>query len=455
MKRRKFIVSTGLSFLGLKSLFGSENFKLPVIITKKRYQILKTKVLIVGGGPAGIGAAIGSAKTGVETLLIENYGFFGGVATWGLGMVINQMRPFEEPRGFVHELLLEKLQNYGEQAVRITTHQFRVNVEYFKAAVLDALDEVGCNYLVHVKGVDAIINGNQLTGVIVSTKSGLVEIRADVVVDCTGDADIAYFAGAPTMKETGRLSPQTLLLNVSNIDTYTSQDMAGVREEKALKKYPLIPERLSMYKVANSNHFVINHQGTREMGNFDITDPYQFSYAECMSRRQVIQMTEAMREFGSGDLKNCEIVGTSPQIGVRETRRIKGAYILTEEDALNGARFDEDAIAWRSGWLDIGFVYLSQMKVHQVPYRALVPEQIDGLLAAGRCISATHVAASAGKSMGNCFATGHAAGIAASLSSKVKKPPRELDVKNIQEILRNDGVDLTKGGETQDSKMAN
>ena len=121
---------------------------------------------------------------------------------------------------------------------------------------------------------------------------------------------------------------------------------------------------------------------------------------------------------------------------------------------MNGARF-EDVIAWRSGWLDIGFTRVTQMKIHQVPYRSIVPEQIDYLLTAGRCISASHEAAAAGKSIGNCIATGHAAGIAAALSSKEKKPPRELDVKKIQEILRNDGVDLTKGGETQDSKMAN
>jgi len=106
-------------------------------------------------------------------------------------------------------------------------------------------------------------------------------------------------------------------------------------------------------------------------------------------------------------------------------------------------------------WLDIGFTRVNQMKIHQVPFRALVPEQIDGLLAAGRCISASHAGAAAGKSMGNCFATGHAAGVAAALSSKEKKMPRELDVKKIQEILKKDGVDLTKGGETQNSKMAN
>jgi len=160
-------------------------------------------------------------------------------------------------------------------------------------------------------------------------------------------------------------------------------------------------------------------------------------------------MSEAMREFGFGDIKNCELVGVSPQIGVRESRRIQGGYILTEEDAQSGKKFD-DVIAWRSGFLDIGFVRVTPMRIHQVPYRSIVPEQIDGLLAAGRCISATHEGASAGKSMGNCFATGHAAGVAASLCSKGNKVPREIDVKQVQAILTADGVDLSKGGEDQD-----
>jgi hypothetical protein len=451
MRRRNFITAAGLSLLGLKNLSGISPASFQVN-TKKRSSSIKTKVLVVGGGPAGIGAAIGAAKAGAETLLIENYGFFGGVAAWSIGMCMNQMRPNSVPRGFIHELLLKKLQNYGEQAVRLSTHQFFVNVEYLKAAILDALDEAGCKYLVHVRAVDAITEGNRITGVLVATKSGLVEILADVVVDCSGDADIAYFAGAPTLKENGVLAPQTLLLNVSNVSNYRSADMAGV-VEKAKTKYPLLPDSWGLAKISNCHHFYINHSGTKVMGNFDITDPEQFSKAECQSRRQVVQMTEAMREFGGEELRKCEIVGASTQIGVRESRRIKGSYILTEEDSINGKRFD-DVIAWRSGLLDIGFVRVAQMKVHQVPYRSLVPENIDGLLAAGRCISASHEAAAAGKSIGNCIATGHAAGIAAALSTKEKKMPGELDVKKIQGMLKNDGVDLSKGGEVQDRNMA-
>ncbi len=128
---------------------------------------------------------------------------------------------------------------------------------------------------------------------------------------------------------------------------------------------------------------------------------------------------------------------------------MKGLYVLTEKDALSGQKFD-DVIAWRSGLLGIGFVRLSKMKIHDVPYRAILPEKLDGLLMAGRCISATHVAASAGKSMGNCVATGHAAGLAAAMSAKKRCLPRELKVSQLQDALRADGVDLTRGGESQD-----
>jgi hypothetical protein len=155
-----------------------------------------------------------------------------------------------------------------------------------------------------------------------------------------------------------------------------------------------------------------------------------------------------MREFGGEVLGEIEIITTGPQTGIRPRRRVKGMYVLTEEDAKAGRRFN-DVVAWRSGHLDIGFVRLERMKVHDVPYRAIVPNRIDGLLMAGRCISATHVAASAGKSMGNCVATGHAAGLAAAIAARRNIQPRDLDVGELQDALRQDGVDLDRGGDPQ------
>jgi len=178
------------------------------------------------------------------------------------------------------------------------------------------------------------------------------------------------------------------------------------------------------------------------------SDPLEFSNAECLSRRQVVQMVQAMREFGPPGLQGAELMAAGPRLAVRETRRLKGPYVLTEQDAVSGRKFD-DAVAWRSGFLDIGFVRMAKMKIHDVPYRSILPEKLDGLLTAGRCISATHVAASAGKSMGNCMATGHAAGLAAAMCAKKQCQPREVNVPQLQDALRADGVDLDRAGDDQ------
>jgi len=407
-------------------------------------------VIVAGGGPAGIGAAMGAARRGARTLLIENHGFFGGVAAWSLGMPINQVRPKGKPRSNIHELLIQKLASYGSQAVTIKDHQLWCNVDYLKAAIVDALDECGVRYYLHARAADGVVASNRITGVIAVTKQGTVLIKAGAVVDCTGDADVAYFCGAETMKEVGKLSPMTLLLKVTNVDLKKAKKVnIKALAEKARVKYPLIPESWRFEdNDPSSNSFYINHSCLRDLGPFDASDPESFTRAECLARHQAIQMVEAMREFGGEALKTIELIGTSPQIAVRETRRVKGVYVLTEDDALKGRTF-EDVIAWRSGFLDIGYVYFSEMKIHDVPYRAILPEKLDGMLVGGRCISTTHVAASAGKSMGNCMATGHAAGLAAAMSVKKNIVPRGLNVKELQDALRAEKVDLTMGGQDQ------
>ncbi len=419
-------------------------------------QLDECDVLVVGGGPAGIGAAVAAARAGADVLLLERHGFLGGIAAFCCGMPINQMRPGGRVRSAVHELVLEKLLAYGDLAVRLGPHQAWCNVEYLKVALFDALDTAGCRYYVHARVADALHEDGTVRGAVVATKQGLAAVRAKVVVDCTGDADVACFAGAETMKgreEDGFLSPMTLCLNVTNVDVEAAADFSRSDAMKRVceagrETYPLVPPPWRLGRFPSSNSLYVNHAGTRERGVLDGTDLADLTEAEVFSRRQAVQMVQVMREFGGPALADVELIATGPQVGVRETRRVKGDYVLTEEDAKTGRAF-EDGVAWRSGFLDIGFVRYERMKVHDVPYRSVVPEKVDGLLVAGRCISATHVAASAGKSMGNCMATGHAAGVAAAMAAAGGKSPRQVDVATLRAALERDGVDLSRAGHHQ------
>ena len=449
--RREFLSATGTLMAGGAALAASASpasgQALPApSIQSQRPTLAEVDVLVVGGGPAGIGAALGAARKGAKTLLIENHSFFGGVAAWSMGMQMNQMRPGGKPRSQIHELLIEKLRAYGDQAIRLGQHEIWSNVEYLKVAVLDALDAVGCRYLVHVRAADAVVENNRVTGVVVATKQGLKTIRAKAVVDCSGDADVAFYAGAETMKEADALMPMTLGLTLTNID---KTQVRAAEVEKAIRlgrtKYPLITSGfLEIKPVANSTNWWINHAGTADLGRVDPTDAEQRTRAECFSRRQALQMVQAVRESDNPALQQIEWSGAGPQVSVRESRRVRGVYVITEEDAMTGRTFG-DVIAWRSGFLDLGgqkggkFV---KMQIHDVPYRAIVPEKLDGLLTAGRCISATHAGAAAGKSMGNCMATGHAAGVAGAICARKNCQPREVKVAELQEALRADGVEL-------------
>ena len=313
---------------------------------------------------------------------------------------------------------------------------------------MNVLDSVECPYLLHCPVVDSLVENNRVIGVIVSTKEGLKKVQAKVVIDASGDADVAYFAGAETMKgrkDDGFLSPMTLNFMIANVNVKSVKKFVKEKRhrqllEHAREKYPLLPESFNLRPIPLKNAVTVNHAGTKLLGVVDGTSVKDMTKAESYSRRQIIQVVEALREFGGPVFKNAQLAAAGPQVGVRETRRVKGQYVITEDDALSGRRFD-DVVAWRSGKLDIGFTRTDhRMQVHDVPYRALLPEKLDCLLVAGRCISTTHVAASAGKSMGNCMATGHAAGVAAVLSVEKRIMPGELNVKDVQEELSKDGV---------------
>lgn len=392
-------------------------------------------VLVVGGGPAGIGAALAAKRQGVRCLLVESYSFFGGSAVWGLGKPMEQMRPDSKPRSVIHEDVLKHLTALGDQAARIEGHRVFPHVHFLKAAIVDTLDTTGCPYLVHVQAVDTLVDGNRVTGVVLATKQGMHRVHADVVVDCTGDAAIASFAGAPPLSEGAASGPMGLAAAFVDIDVSSvrDQDVTDAMDDNR-GQFPLLPNTIrGLRQVANARFAYLDHRGAEGFDPLDPLDPIQRSKAECLGRRQVLQMEHAMRESSAAALQDIDLCEGAPQVTVPTPRRVKGVYTLTRQDVEGEAVFS-DTIALRcdiAGEVPTGC---------GIPYRTLIPEELDNVLITGTGLSAEPGAGSA--AAGNSMATGHAAGVAAAIAVNEGITPRRVDVRAIRDRLKADGVPL-------------
>ena len=414
-------------------------------------EVVDVDVLVAGGGPAGIGAAIGAARYGARTMLLERMPFLGGVGAIGLGMTINQIRPGGLPRSDVHEALIAEVVRYGDISHRFEEHALITNTEYLKLGAMRALEQAGVDYLLYAFVTNAIVDsGCVVRGAVAATKAGPMRVNARCSVDATGDADLAWLAGCPTAKgrePDGFLSPMTSLFVVGGVDyerarEFTRQDRGwvGFLADARSAGY-VVPERMIMTPTVYPGSVFVNHSGNRGYEVLDGTSSRDLTKAERLQRQQAVDVVRLLRERAVPGCEHAHLEQVSAWTGVRETRRVIGDYVLTEQDALSAARFP-DAIARRFGFLDIGFTRYEEMTPHDVPYRALTPRGWAGILASGRNISATHVAASAGKSMGNCLATGQAAGVAAAMSALHGTPTPDLDVRRLQQALAAQGVPL-------------
>lgn len=421
-------------------------------------------VIVCGGGPAGIGAALAAVSQRAKTLLLEEKAFFGGVAAVSGWMPMNRLFLNGESRGGIHEVFVNKLKSMGPDACRegkvswVDGDGLQVHPDYLRLAVLELLEDTGCFYRLHSPVTDVIKDGSRVIGVVCDGKYGKSEFSAKVFVDTTGDGDVAYHAGAAMLKgreEDGVFMPVTLGFVIANVDedrlfkaiddmgygTYTDMIREGEKDGRSVSGF------YSFDRTTVPGVISVNNSGQQGIGIIDASDIRDLNVSERSGLQVAFDFVKIVREKKLPGLENCHLVRTGAALGVRETRRIVGDYVLTLEDSQSGREF-EDIVARRYGTIDPGGLkedknyHGSIVNGHAYPYRAMLPKGIEGLLVAGRCASLTHLGLTVCKSMGNMMAIGQAAGVAAALAAQEGITPRELEVRKIQEQLRKNGVAL-------------
>jgi len=429
-------------------------------------------VVVVGGGPAGIAASVSAARHGARTLLVERYGFLGGMGT--AGGVTNfaglygkrDGRMTQLVHGVADDLLaridalggLNKPQDGMQGRIRVRSYDTSV----YKCAADALLLDAGVELLFHALAAAVVMDGRRIAALVIETKSGRQAIRANAFIDASGDADVAAFAGVPFAVGDGQgsgLFPSTMF-RVGHVDA--ERALAAVGEFKAINElmarvrerdpqaYAFPREGAILRPQIDPREWRANVTQIRnaEGAAMNGVDARQLSEGEVEGRRQIAEYFRFLKAEVPG-FEQSAIVEIAPQVGLRETRRIEGLYALGGEDILSSARFD-DSIginAWpmemhADGRIDWFFPRDAQRSYNQLPWRMLVPCGVDNLLAAGRCASMTHEGQSAARVSGGCFVMGQAAGTAAAtLGSSAFAA---LDVAALQRRLVADGVDIDR-----------
>lgn len=438
----------------------------------------ETDVLVIGGGPSGIMAALAAAEDGLNVTLIESRSFVGGNMTIGLpilgflGQKGNQIIK-GLPQKFIDRLKLVQAAS-EHRPCPLHMSLTLVEPEAVKTTALEMLTEQKVDVLFYAFCADVIKEGDDLKGVIIESKAGREAILAKVIIDCSGDADVACRAGVPCEygNEDGGVQPPTLMFCLGGVDTEKLR--LSIAEEPRTYLTDFIPAE---YFGQNNQFIVVGLRGliqkAREEGltlpvertilitglrkgeiwvnmtrvnGVNGTDPGSLTHGEIEGRQQIQAIQKYLLTYVPG-FENAYFLKTAPFLGIRETRRIQGQYTMTRDDIMSCRHF-EDAIAVASYPLDIhhpqggGCTLEWCGDCYDIPYRSLIPQNTRNLIVAGRCISATHEAMSAIRVMAPCMVMGEAAGRAAKLAIGQGVQPAQVDVKALQQELLDKGAYL-------------
>ncbi len=448
-------------------------------------------VAVVGGGTAGVAAAIAAARNGAKTLVVERYGFLGGTATAGnVFHGIFDCRGNQVVKGIVEELVQRMVAEGGSQGhlrggqwgptapPEYEYCQTPYDLETFKYVVLKMAEEAGVEFLFHSFFAGAVVDGSRLSRIAVQNKSGRSEIEAKAFVDCTGDGDAAVAAGVPFAfgREDGLAQNVTLLFTVAGVDfdqivEYSRRNERirtwGEWHSRAMRARKLDEDGESYVSLSGKVILDPELDGGRQLScgfrsvrrgelrlnvtrtvGIDATRAEELSRAEVEERKKVYETVQALRRYVPG-FEKAYLASTAVEVGVRESRRILGDYLLSTEDVLEGRRF-EDGIARGAYPIDIhdpkgGHVthtFIKNGEFYDIPYRCLLPQGIEGLLVAGRCISTSHEAQGTTRQMPTVMAMGEAAGTAAALAVRTGVTPRGLRVELLRQTLTEQGASV-------------
>jgi len=427
-------------------------------VSKQVPVIAETEVLVVGSGPGGLAAAISSARAGVDTLLIERYGCLGGnltaVGVEGIAWYRREQTVDVEGIGIEFERRAKEMKATSPEP---QSKSDAIHAEMFKYVADVLVAEAGVKVLLHSWVVDVIVEEDRIKGVIIHNKTGRQAILAQRVIDCSGDADLAFYANAPWVKTPKEdMLPVTVMFSVIGVDRqrfleYVKENPTTYRDwgknwdiQKGGKEDELFSPYLQKpFDQARAEGVIpkdLTSIGGTWSTNYDGTDVWDLTKAEMEGRYQALQAIKAMNRFVPG-FEKARLRNFGMTLGVRDTRKIIGRYNLTEQDVTNQARF-EDSIGIFPEFIDgYGVLILPTTgRYFQVPYGILVPQRIQNLLVAGRCVAGDRISHASVRNMMCCTVTGQGAGVAAAISVKEKSEVGNVNIRNVQRELRKQGV---------------
>jgi hypothetical protein len=404
--------------------------------------LAEADVVVVGAGPAGVTAATAAAREGADTILMDRYGHLGGMATGGLVLMFSPsagqsqewMDRLNKVNG-VHDLSRTSEPEWG--------HTKMVDPELLKCILNDMTLETGVRMLLHSWSSAAVVDNNTVKGVIFESKSGRQAVMGKVIIDATGDGDVYASAGAEfdaSLDKGYRTSEMAMVFRIGGIDfdkfaefrKAQPQEWVKLREEGfGLAGFHIAPIPGQRQDVFWVNNFI------RGKNCLKVED---LNWVEVNVRKIMIPLYSFYKKAIPG-FENSYLYDSASQIGTRGSRRLVGAHVLTGEEAKAGKKFDDTVLIFPRG-VPLSWPADRPPENVEMPYRCLVPETLDGLLAAGRCFSSDQAANSMFNVISHCIQMGQAAGTAAALAVQSKVQPRDIDITALQKSLIAQGVEL-------------